>query len=269
MNEPRPYTVIDPARPVQRSAGLWGVARAFKRAVVSQCHPRMLLAMLLPFVVMFVGGVLLIWLFWDPLTGWLTTEAGQWQAVNRVDEWLVAIGLFSLKVWLVPLIAAAILLPSAGVIGLAVAAVCVMPLVLKHVEQREAYRGLLRQGRWTTAVGLWNAVWVIAVFAAGWLLTLPLWLFPPLGLALSVFWWAFAFHYMLRVDALADHASAQERQILYRRHRTGFWALGLICSLLNLLPPAWIVLPVFSSLVYAHFGLDALARLRRESVLEG
>ncbi|MEI2416680.1 EI24 domain-containing protein [Orrella sp. JC864] len=257
---------LDPDRAPQPSAGLSGVARAFQRAIVSQCHPRMLLAILLPFLVMFLGAVALIWLFWDPLTGWLTAEAGQWETVNRVDDWLVAIGLFSLKVWLVPLIAAAILLPSAGVVGLAVAAVCVMPMVLGHIERRE-YTGLRRQGRWSMAVGAWNAVWVLAAFAAGWLLTLPLWLFPPLGLALSIFWWAFAFHYMLRVDALADHASPQERRVLYQRHRWGFWMLGLICSLINLLPPAWIVLPVFSSLVYAHFGLDALTRLRQETEL--
>lgn len=268
MNESRDPIVIDTAAAPQPSAGLAGVPRAFKRALVSQCHPRMLMALLLPFLVMFIGGIALIWLFWDPLTGWITTEAGQWETVNRVDEWLVAVGLFSLKIWLVPLIAAAILLPSAGVLGLAVAAVCVMPLVLRHIEERE-YRGLARRGRWSIPVGLWNATWVIAVFAVGWLLTLPLWLFPPLALALSVFWWAFAFNYMLRVDALADHASPEERRILGKRHNRGFWALGVICSLINLLPPAWIVLPVFSSLVYAHYGLDALERLRRETTLPG
>lgn len=268
MNDPQSPLVVAPSAAKERSVGVAGVPRAFKRALVSQCHPRMLLAMLLPFVVMFVGGVLLIWLFWDPLTGWIAAEAGEWDTINRVDEWLVAIGLFSLKVWLVPLIAAAILLPSAGVLGLAVAAVCVMPMVLRHVESRE-YRGLARRGGWSLPLGLWNATWVIAVFAIGWLLTLPLWLFPPLALALPVLWWAFAFNYMLRVDALADHASSRERQVLAKRHNLGFWTLGFICALINLLPPAWIVLPVFSSLVYAHYGLDALERLRAETTLEG
>src|SRR3546814_3106944 len=73
---------------------------------------------------------------------------------------------------------------------------------------------------------------------------------------------------MLRVDAIVEHASPAERRILLERHNTGFWIIGLICALLNLLPPAWIILPVYSGLVYAHFGLEALRRLRQERVIE-
>ncbi|WP_067755245.1 EI24 domain-containing protein [Orrella dioscoreae] len=255
---------IDLSQPSPRSAGFAGVGRAFKRAAVSQCHPRMLFALLLPFLVMFFGAILLLWLFWTPLTGWLAAEAARWDTLNRVDEWLLAVGVFSIKIWLVPLLACAILLPCAGALGLVVAAIVVMPLVLRHIVPRD-YPGIAKRGRHTLAIGLWNAVWVMAVFALGWLLTLPLWLFPPMALLLSVFWWAFAFTLILRVDALADHASPEERRLLLKRHSLGFWAVGGICSLINLLPPAWIVLPVFSSLVFAHFGLDALTRLRQES----
>ncbi|WP_094816734.1 EI24 domain-containing protein [Bordetella genomosp. 12] len=239
------------------------VARAFKRAFVSQLHPGMLFAVLLPFLIALVGSILLLWLFWTPLTDWLRLEASQWEMVNRVDEWLVAIGLFSLKLYLVPLVAAAILLPISGILGLAIAAVFVMPLVLRHVSQRE-YAGLTRMGRNATVVSVWNAIWVSLLFALGWLLTLPFWLVPPMALLLSVFWWAFAFTRMLRVDAIVEHASPQERRWLLARHNTGFWVIGLICALLNLLPPAWIILPVYSSLVYAHYGLHSLQRLRAQ-----
>ena len=105
-------------------------------------------------------------------------------------------------------------------------------------------------------------------FAAGWLLTLPLWLVPPMALILPVFWWAFAFSRMMRVDAIVEHASPAERRLLIQRHNGGFWVIGLICSLLNLLPPAWIILPVFSALVNAHYGLEALKRLREERVID-
>jgi hypothetical protein len=106
------------------------------------------------------------------------------------------------------------------------------------------------------------------VFAVGWLLTLPLWLVPPMAIILHVFWWAFAFSRMLRVDAIVDHASPQERRLLLERHNVSFWIIGLICSLINLLPPLWIVLPVYGSLVYAHYGLDALERLRADRTID-
>ena len=62
----------------------------------------MLFAVLLPFLIALVGALLLLWLFWTPLTDWLRMEASHWDFVNRTDEWLVAMGLFSLKIYLAP-----------------------------------------------------------------------------------------------------------------------------------------------------------------------
>jgi len=266
MIPPRPESAApSPARAA--AVGAAGIAQAFKRALVSQCHPSMLFAVLLPFVIALLGALLLVWLFWTPLTEWLNLQASQWQFVNDVDAWLVGIGLFSIKLYFIPVLAAAILLPVSGILGLAIAAVFVMPLVLRHVGARE-YAGVSRQGRNATAYSVWNAIWVSAVFAVGWVLTLPFWLVPPMAVILSVFWWAFAFSRMMRVDAIVEHASPQERRILLERHNTGFWIIGLVCALLNLLPPAWIILPVYAGLVYAHYGLEGLSRLRQERVIE-
>lgn len=266
MNPSRREFDISPS--VRRAAvGTAGVAQAFKRALVSQCHPSMLLAVLLPFAIALLGAMLLLWLFWTPLTGWLDMQASQWQFINDTDAWLVGVGLFSLKLYLVPLMAAAILLPVSGILGLAIAAVFVMPLVLRHVSARE-YVGVSRRGRNATAYSVWNAIWVSTVFALGWMLTLPFWLIPPMGIILSIFWWAFAFSRMMRVDAIVEHASTEERRILLERGNNGFWAIGLICSLLNLFPPAWIILPVYAGLVNAHYGLEGLRRLREEPIIE-
>ncbi|OZI65253.1 EI24 domain-containing protein [Bordetella genomosp. 1] len=242
------------------------ITTAFKRALVSQCHPSMLFAVLLPFLIALVGAILLLWLFWTPLTDWLRLEAGQWETVNDVDAWLVSIGLFSLKIWLVPVLAAAILLPVSGILGLTIAAIFVMPLVLRHVGKRE-YAGLAQLGRNATAVSVWNAIWVSVVFALGWLFTLPFWLIPPMALILSVFWWAFAFSRMLRVDAIVEHARPEERRRLIKERNGGFWIIGFILALINLIPPAWIILPVYSALVYAHYGLQALQDLRAQDPL--
>jgi len=70
------------------------------------------------------------------------------------------------------------------------------------------------------------------------------------------------------VDAVVDHASVQERQILWRERSAGFWVMGLVCSLIYLIPPAWVFLPVFAGLVYAHFSFEALRQLRRDPIIE-
>src|SRR3546814_12288027 len=114
---------------------------------------------------------------------------------------MLAIGLFSLKLYLVPLLAICILLPLSGILGLIIAAIFVMPIVLRHLEHRE-YKGVSRQGQFSGTVGIWKAVWVGGLVAVGWILTMPRWLTPPWAFNLQLFWLAFAFPKMLLVDAL-------------------------------------------------------------------
>jgi hypothetical protein len=252
------------------SSGLTGVAQAFGRAIQSQFHPRMLFALLLPFLIMLGGAVLMLLIALGPLTSWLDQQISESTTIIQANQWMLSMGLFSLMTvqsFIVPLTAVAFLLPLSGILGLAVAAVCVMPIVISHLSARD-YKGLKMQGQQAFVVSLWNAIWVSMLFALGWLLTLPFWLIPPLGLLVSIFWWTFAFSRMMRLDAIVEHASAEERRVLITRHNLAFWTIGLICALINLIPPAWVFLPVFSGLVYTHFGLEALRRLRNEKTLD-
>jgi len=241
--------------------GLAAVATAFKRAFVSQLHPKMLGAILLPFVITLLGAIVLLWAFWSPLNDWLAVQSADWGMVNTVDSWLLAIGLFSIKLYLIPILAAGILLPMSGIVGLIIAAVFIMPIVLGHLD-RHNYSGLRRNGSNATVVSGWNALWVGVLFVVGWLVTMPLWLFPPFAVILPIFWWSFAITRMLRVDAVIEHADVHERRYLWKRHNRQWWLIGFCLALVNLLPPAWLFMPVFSSLVFAHFGLEALRRHR-------
>src|SRR3546814_1616517 len=106
----------------------------------------MIAALFLPFIIAVLGAILLLWIFWTPLTHWLDAQAAGWDYINNIDQWMLAIGLFSLKLYLVPLLAICILLPLSGILGLIIAAIFVMPIVLRHLEHRE-YKGVSRQGR--------------------------------------------------------------------------------------------------------------------------
>jgi len=243
------------------------VSQAFWRALRSQMHPRMIFALFLPFIVMMVLIIVLLWLGWTPLTEWLGQTLSESSVPGAVDPVIGTTAFLALKAWLIPVVAAFILLPLAGIGGLVVAAVWVMPLVLSHVGRRN-YPDVDARGRHATAISVWNAIWVTVLFVAGWLITMPLWLFPPLGLVVSLLLWTFAFNRMMRVDAVVDHASPQERQILWRDRSAGFWMMGLVCALINLIPPAWVFLPVFAGLVYAHFSFEALRQLRHDKTID-
>lgn len=239
------------------------LSQAFWRALRSQMHPRMIFALFLPFMVIMVLGVLLLWFGWGPLTRWLGAELSDSGVPGMVDPVIGTTAFLALKAWLIPIAAGFILLPLAGIAGLAVAAVWVMPLVLAHVGQRD-YPDVQAKGKNSTVISVTNAVWVTLVFVVGWLVTLPLWLIPPLGIILSVLWWTFAFTRLMRVDALVEHASIEERRLLWRERSGGYWSMGLGCALLNLIPPAWVFLPVFSGLLYAHYSFEALRQVRRD-----
>ena len=264
------YTVSQVPAAGLTSAGLSGVGQAFWRALVSQVHPRMLFALLMPFLIMLIGAILLLVFALSPLTAWLNQQLSESALLISANEWMISMGLFSLsgvQAWLVPFSVAIVLLPVSGILGLTVAAIFVMPMVVTHVS-RQHFPGLALQGQNALVVSVWNAVWVSVVFVLGWILTLPFWLFPPLGLLVSLLWWTFAFSRIMRIDAIVEHATTQERALLIKRQSTGFWTIGMICAVLNLVPPAWIFLPVFSGLVYTHYGLDALQRLRGERTLD-
>lgn len=250
----------------EASRGFEGVALTFGRALRSQFQGPMLLALLLPFAVALLGAIVLLWVFWTPLSVWLEQLMFSWEWVSSVDAWLVTLGVASLKLWLIPVFTTLMLLPLSGILGLVVAALFIMPWVSRHVSKHD-YRRLERKGSFGLFQSVWNAFWVTVVFVMGWLLTMPLWLFPPMAIILPILWWTFAFTKLLRLDALSEHTTPEERRLLIKRHNGGYWMLGFVCSLINLLPPAWIFLPVFSALLFSHFTLENLRRLRAEEAL--
>ena len=117
-------------------------------------------------------------------------------------------------------------------------------------------------------------------------LSVPLWLVPPLVLILPPLIWGWLAYRVMAFDALSGHATAEERKTLMQRHRlyllgmgvmTGYlgaapslvWASGALfaAAFVILVPVAiWIytVVFAFASLWYSHYCLAALAALRQE-----
>ena len=123
---------------------------------------------------------------------------------------------------------------------------------------------------------------VLALLAL--VVSVPLWLVPPLVLVLPPIIWGWLTYQVMSFDALAEHASAEERKTLLRAHRWPLFGIGILCGLLGAAPSVvwasgllfaaaffvlvplaiWIYTLVFafSALWFAHYCLDALAQLR-------
>lgn len=245
------------------------VAAAFSKALATQMRPSMLFAIILPFVIAVLAALVLLIFAWTPLDNWLDNTALHWGWFQSVSTRLSGWGFATMSDWLTGVISFVALLVVSGIAGLAAAAILVMPMALKTISTT-SYPELQRKGENATVTSLANTVKVSAIFIIGWLITLPLWLIPFAGIALSLFWGAYAFSHMTRLDAIVEHATLEERAYVLRHYNRGFWLIGLICAAIALIPFAGFVMPVFSILACTHYGLMALKAVRaQQPVIEG
>ncbi len=236
-------------------------AESFRKGLITQLQPRMLFAIAIPFVVGLLSIIVLLMYAWDPLDNWFYASASDWTWFQKAQASLGGWGFSTMSGWIAWLLSLIALTAIGGIIGLAVAAIVVTPLAVKYIS-KNYFPTLERRGENVNTVSIMNAVKVSSIFILGWLLTLPLWFIPFMSIALSLFWGAYAFSHMSRVDAIVEHATKEERDYILKRHNKGFWIIGLVCAALTLIPFMGLVTPVFSIIVCTHYGLHALQQLR-------
>jgi len=179
-------------------------------------------------------------------------------------SWITAWGAF----WLAHLLAALggwlLILSASYLVAMILTAVVVMPLLLTHLSRTD-YPELACMGSDSLVAATWNSLWAALLFIIGWLVTLPLWLIPGLGLILPLFWMAWLNRRTFAYDALAVHATDQEWREL--RRQQAMLLLGLVMAVLTHIPFVGLLAPSLAALAYIHFCLEALRRLRRGAVV--
>jgi len=256
---------------------------SFWRAVFYCLHPRVILLSLLPLVLMVVLATGLGYFFWDSAvnTVFVWLESTAW--METLGRWLRELGFGGLKNALAPLLVIFAITPLLVVLVLFLVAVLMMPAVVNLVARRRFATLERRKGASFTLGAFWSlGSTLLAVIALA--VSLPLWFIPPLVLILPPLIWGWLTYRVMAFDALADHASREERRVVFREHRmwlllmgvaTGYlgaapsvvWASGwFFAAAFPILIPAaiWIYTLVFafSSLWFAHYCLATLEQLR-------
>jgi hypothetical protein len=181
-------------------------------------------------------------------------------------SWVAAWGAF----WLAKLLAALggwlLILSATYVVAMLLTAVVVLPLLLNHLAEVD-YPELARMGNDSFVGSTWNSVWAAVLFIGGWVVTMPLWLIPGLGLVLPLFWMAWLNRRTFAYDSLAAHATEQEWRELRRRQGMPLLILGLLMAALAHVPFMGLLAPSLAALAYIHFCLDALRGMRQGAVV--
>ena len=261
---------------------------SFLRAVAYCLHPRVIALSLLPLLLIGALSLTLGYFFWDAAVNWVFLRLESWDLLK--SGWLAGVAAGTLKTVVAPLVLVFAVTPLVVVLSLLIVAVLMAPALVSLVAARRFPRLQRKDGGSMTAGLLWSlGSTLLALIAL--VVSIPLWVIPPLILILPPLIWGWLTYRVMTFDALADHASKAERREVVRRHRawllamgvvTGYlgaapsivWASGLLfaAAFVVLVPVAvWIYTMVFafSALWFAHYCLAALEQLRGQEATAG
>jgi len=257
---------------------------SFWRAAVYCLHPRVIALSVLPLGIMAVLALGLgYFFFWDAAAA-LGRLLESFELLNLLVRWLEGLGLSRLRSVLAPAVLLFLSIPVIVVVSLLFVAVFMTPTMVALVAERRFPTLERKKGGSMLASLLWSlGSTLLAVVAL--VLSVPLWLIPPLILVLPPLIWGWLTYRVMSYDALVDHASSEERRQIFKEHRASLLAIGVISGYLGAAPSMvwasgamfvvaapllvplaiWIYTLVFafSSLWFAHFTLEALEQLRK------
>ena len=265
------------------------VLEAFFRAAVYCLHPRVIALSFLPLGITIVGVLGLGYFFWNDAIEALRLQLEAWAWIKLVGGALETLGLGGLRAVMAPALLLFATIPFIVIVCLLMVSVFMTPAMVALVAERR-FAGLERK-RGASFFG--SLAWALGSSLAACLamvLSVPLWLLPPLVLVLPPLIWGWLSYRVMSYDCLAEHASADERRQLMQQNRFQLLAIGLLTGYLGALPSAlWasgamfiamapVLVPVavwiytlvfaFSSLWFAHYSLARLEKLRKGAALE-
>ena len=261
---------------------------SFWRAVAYCLHPRVIALSFLPLAIMVALSLGLGYFYWDAALQWVRGALESSDLMNSVWGWLQGVGAGGLKTVVAPLIVIFAVTPVIVMLSLLMVAMFMTPALAALVAERRFTQLERKRGGSLASSVAWSLGSTFLALVAL-VVSLPLWLVPPLILVLPPLIWGWLTYRVMAFDALSEHASRPERREVFRRHRawllgigvlTGYlgaapsilWASGALfaAAFVILVPLAiWIYTLVFafSSLWFAHYCLAALEGLRAESDL--
>ena len=177
-------------------------------------------------------------------------------------SWLLGHGVDWLAGPLATVTAVLIMLVGSYLVATLFIATMLMPLLLRLLAGTD-YADVALRGEDSLVASTLNSVSAAVIFAVGFVLTLPFWLIPGMGILLSLFWVAWLNRRTFVYDALAEHATTAELTAIRQDRRWVLLGLGGVMALLTGVPLLGLLVPSIAALAYIHFCLEALRRQRQ------
>jgi hypothetical protein len=262
---------------------------AFWRAAAYCLHPQVIALSVLPLLVSAALAFGLGYFFWEPAIDGVRGALESFRLVDGALGWLESMTGARFRVVLAPMIVLMFAVPLIIVVSVLLVSVMATPAVVRLVAARRYPQLERKRGASLLGSILWSALCTLAALVLL-VLSLPLWLVPPLILVLPPLIWGWLTTQVMAFDALAEHASRDERKQIMKQHRWPLLAIGVVTGYLGAAPSmlfafnvlAVALLPVvavaviwmytlifiFSACWFSHYALTALEGLRRSAASE-
>jgi hypothetical protein len=240
----------------------------------------------MPLLLMATAASGLAYFYWDAAVQGMRGLLDGYAVLATFWGWLQRWGLGDVAAVVAPFMVVLVVAPALVVISLLVVTVLMTPALVALVADRRFPALARKKGGSFMASLAWSmSSTVLALIAL--MVSVPLWLVPPLVLILPPLIWGWLTYRVMTFDVLAEHASKEERDELFRRHRSSLLGMGILTGYLGAAPSIlwasgvvfaaafFILVPLaiwiytlvfaFSSLWFAHYALAALERLRSET----
>ena len=259
---------------------------SFWRAAMYCLHPRVIALSVLPLVIMAALSLGLGYFYWDAAVAAVRSNLESYELLATMVRWLQGLGLSNLQLVLAPVVLLFLAIPVIVIVSLLFVAVFMTPSMVALVAERR-FTALERKKGGSMLASIFWSLGSTLLAAVALVLSIPLWLIPPLILVLPPLIWGWLTYRVMSYDALVDHASSEERRQIFKEHRVQLLSIGVISGYLGAAPSliwasgamfvamAPILVPVaiwlytlvfaFSSLWFAHYTLAALEHLRHKN----
>ena len=234
---------------------------AYRRALASQMKPAMLLLAIGPVIVAALFWIFIMWWKWAFFMGAIDKLIKTLPYMDSVGDRLIFFGINVVPGVLTLWILAVLFIPLTLICALGFTSIAAMPVMLKHVAGRD-YATLAQLGGGSFVGSLFNTLGGLLWFLLLAALTIPLWFIPVFGALVMPALLGLLNARVLRYDALADHATAEEMRYLLTDRKLAWRALGLGGAALNVVPFFWLFSTTLTGLAFIHYGLAALAQER-------
>ncbi len=203
----------------------------------------------------------LIWIslshfFWAPLSGWIV----EFISTTQIQDWLEESYLLKIANGLEGLVNILLFITLVIITTLIITALFVMPSLINFVAKQH-YPYLERKRGGSVMGNVKHVLSALLVFLLLWSIALPLWFFG-IGIVISFIAAAYFNQRLFCYDALSEHASSEELNLLLASNKPALWSLGLLTGFLQLIPFVNLVAPTWTALAFIHYELSRLDKLR-------